>query len=281
MKDLASVFERNGAVQPDVIVVAGCSSGIGKAIADQLAAVHIVYGGSRRRCDPQSWAYHPLDVTDQQSVSRFFDHVMQSEGRIDTLIASAGVGLAGSVEDTSDEEALRQFDVNVLGCHRLIRSVLPAMRQRGAGKIILIGSIGGLIGLPFVPFYSASKFALGGLVEALRGEVGPFGIQATIVHPGDLDTEFGRHRIVARDAGPGSPYRAIFDKMLRFYAEQENAGPSPDALATTIERLVRRSRLPARVIHGSPLERLGVVGKTYLPQRLFEIVMQMAYSPRE
>ena len=283
MNELSPHFarKRSGAVQQDVIAVAGCSSGIGKAIADRLSAVHIVYGGSRRHCDPESWTYHPLDVTDQQSVSRFLDHVMHSEGRIDTLVASAGVGLAGSVEDTSAEEALRQFDVNVLGCHRLIRSVLPAMRQRGAGKIILIGSIGGLIGLPFVPFYSASKFALGGLVEALRGEVGPFGIQATIVHPGDLDTEFGRHRIVARDAGTGSPYRAIFEKMLRFYAEQENAGPSPDALATTIERLVRRSRLPARVIHGSPLERLGVVGKTYLPHRLFEIVMQMAYSPRQ
>ena len=110
--------------------------------------------------------------------------------------------------------------------------------------------------------------------------MGPFGIQATIVHPGDLDTEFGRYRIVARDAGPGSPYRAIFEKMLRFYAEQENAGPSPDALATTIERRVWRSRLAARVIHGSPLERLGVISKAFLPGRIFETVMRMAYSSR-
>jgi NAD(P)-dependent dehydrogenase (short-subunit alcohol dehydrogenase family) len=267
--------------QRDVVVVAGCSSGIGKAIAERLSRSHSVYGGSRRHCDPHAWRYCTLDVTDQPSISRFVDHVVGSEGRIDTLITSAGVGLAGAVEDTSDEEAMREFDVNVFGCHRLIRAVLPGMRRRGAGKVIVIGSIGGLIGLPFAPFYSASKFALSGLVEALRGEVGQFGVEVTIVHPGDLNTEFGRHRVLARRARSGSPYKAIFERALRFYADQENAGPSPDALAETIARLIARQRLPPRVIHGSVLERLGVVGKAVLPSRVFEIVVRMAYGPRQ
>src|SRR6476659_9841854 len=181
-----------------VVVVSGCSSGIGRDVADRLSASCAVYGGSRRRCDPSTWSYHPLDVTDPNSVATFVDHVLAREGRIDTLIASAGVGLAGAVEDTADDEALRQFDVNVLGCHRLIRAILPSMRQRRSGKIIVVRSIGGLIGLPFAPFYSASKFALAGMVEALRGEVRPLCIDATIVHPGDLKTEFGRHRTIKR-----------------------------------------------------------------------------------
>jgi NAD(P)-dependent dehydrogenase (short-subunit alcohol dehydrogenase family) len=262
-----------------VVVVAGASSGIGKAVADLLSRQYMVYGGSRRRCSPRSWVHHELDVADAASVSTFVDYVLEREGRVDALIACAGFGLAGPVEATADDEAQRQLDVNVLGCHRLIRAVLPSMRTRGNGKIIVIGSIGGLIGLPFAPFYSASKFALAGLVEALRGEIGPFGIEATIVHPGDLKTEFSRHRIVTR-AADGSAYAGPFRKTLRFYAEQEEAGPSPAALARTVERLLRRRRLPARVIHGTMLERLGVLGKSALPARAFELVMRVAYGPR-
>lgn len=263
----------------NVVLVAGASSGIGKAAADRLSQQYVVYGGSRRRCSPQSWVDCPLDVTDANVVTAFVNHILGREGRIDAVIACAGFGLAGPVEATDDDEALRQLDVNLLGCHRLIRAVLPSMRARGAGKIIVIGSIGGLIGLPFAPFYSASKFALAGLVEALRGEISPFGIEATIVHPGDLKTEFGRHRVVTRSAGE-SAYADAFSKTLRFYAQQEEAGPSPAALARTIERLLRRRHLPARVIHGSVLERLGVFSKSALPARAFELVMRAAYGPR-
>jgi NAD(P)-dependent dehydrogenase (short-subunit alcohol dehydrogenase family) len=276
MRDLIQASLNKGR---KVVLVAGASSGIGKAVADRLTHQYVVYGGSRRVCSARSWAHHDLDVADAASVSAFVDYVLEREGRIDALIACAGFGLAGPVEATADDEAQRQLDVNVLGCHRLIRAVLPSMRARGGGKIIVIGSIGGLIGLPFAPFYSASKFALAGLVEALRGEIGPLGIEATIVHPGDLKTEFARHRVVTR-AAEGSAYGGAFRKTLRFYAEQEEAGPSPAALAHTVERLLRRRRLPARVIHGSLLERLGVLGKSALPARAFELVMRVAYGPR-
>ena len=119
------------------------------------------------------------------------------KSRLDALVACAGMGLAGSLEDTDDDEARRQFDTNFFGTTRTIRAVLPVMRKQSSGKILVIGSIGGLIGLPFVAYYSASKFALDGLVEALRGEVAPFGIQATIVHPGDINTAFGANRVLA------------------------------------------------------------------------------------
>jgi short-subunit dehydrogenase len=156
---------------------------------------------------------------------------------------------------------------------------MPAMRTQLSGKIVVIGSIGGLIGLPFVAYYSASKFALDGLVEALRGEVAPFGIQATIVHPGDINTAFGANRVIGRNVGDMSAYQARFQDTLRFYAAQEQNGASPQVLARKVEKLLARRSLPARVIVGTPLEKLGVSGKRYLPGRSFEYLLRKAYAP--
>src|SRR5205085_11972057 len=142
-----------------------------------------------------------------------------------------GVGLAGSLEDTDDDESKRHFETNFFGTARMIRAVLPTMRKQAFGKVVVIGSIGGIIGLPFVPYYSASKFALDGLVEALRGEVGPFGIQATIVHSGDLNTGFGANRMFGRNTGAASAYHSRFQDTLGFYAAQETNAASPEALA--------------------------------------------------
>ena len=125
----------------------------------------------------------------------------------------------------------------------MIRAVLPTMRKQSCGKVVVIGSIGGLIGLPFVPYYSASKFALDGLIEALRGEVAPFGIQATIVHPGDLNTTFGANRILSRNVGTTSAYQGPFQDTLQFYAAQESNAASPQTLARKVEKLSRNDHL--------------------------------------
>jgi NAD(P)-dependent dehydrogenase (short-subunit alcohol dehydrogenase family) len=262
------------------VIVTGCSSGIGRAICDELAAGDArVYGGSRSVCEAAGWTQLPLDITEQASVDAAVAEVLRRESRIDALIACAGMGLAGSLEDTDDDEARRQFDTNFFGTTRTIRAVLPVMRKQGFGKIVVIGSIGGLIGLPFVPYYSASKFALDGLVEALRGEVAPFGIQATIVHPGDINTAFGANRVFGRNVGDTSAYQSRFQDTLRFYAAQEQNGASPLVLAHKVGRLLRQRSLPARVVVGTPLEKLGVTGKRYLPGRSFEYLMRKAYAP--
>ena len=263
-----------------VILVTGCSSGIGRAICDQLAeSGATVYGGSRTACETHGWTYLPLDVTDENSANSAVADILRRESRLDALIACAGVGLAGSVEDTTDDEAKRHFDTNFFGTARMIRAVLPVMRKQSSGKIVVIGSIGGLIGLPFVPYYSASKFALDGLVEALRGEIAPFGIQATIVHPGDLNTAFGSNRAFGRNAGAQSAYQSRFLETLAFYAAQENKAPTPHVLARKVERLLSRRSLPARVVAGTPLEKLGVSGKRYLPSRSFEYLLRRSYAP--
>jgi NAD(P)-dependent dehydrogenase (short-subunit alcohol dehydrogenase family) len=263
-----------------VVLVTGCSSGIGRAICDRLVeSGATVYGGSRTACETSGWTYLPLDVTDETSANAAVAEILRRESRLDGLIACAGVGLAGSVEDTADDEAKRHFDTNFFGTARMIRAVLPVMRKQSSGRIIVIGSIGGLIGLSFVPYYSASKFALDGLVEALRGEIAPFGIQATIVHPGDLNTAFGTNRTFGRNAGAQSAYRSRFLETLAFYAAQENKAPTPHALALKVEKLLSRRSLPARVIAGTPMEKLGVSGKRYLPSRSFEYLLRKSYAP--
>src|SRR5262245_10212393 len=263
-----------------VVLVTGCSSGIGKAICDRLTDSRAtVYGGSRTICASQPWTFLPLNVTDERSANAAVAEVLRRESRLDALIACAGVGLAGSLEDTADDEAKRLFDTNFFGTARMIRCVLPVMREQSWGRIIVIGSIGGLIGLPFVPYYSASKFALDGLVEALRGEIAPFGIQATIVHPGDLNTAFGSNRVYARGAGERSAYQARFQDTLAFYAAQENNAPPPHTLARKVENLLSKRSLPPRVIVGTPSEKLGVSGKRYLPSRSFEYLLRKAYAP--
>lgn len=262
-----------------VVLVTGCSSGIGRAICDKLAAGGtVVYGGSRSPCTSTQWTHLTLDVTDQASVDAAVAQVLSREHRLDALIACAGVGLAGSLEDTEHDEAQKLFETNYFGTVRTIRAVLPIMRKQSGGKVMVIGSIAGLIGLPYVSHYSASKFALDGLVESLRGEVAPFGIQATVVHPGDLSTGFEANRVIARNVGQASAY-ARFKDMLQYYAGLERNAAPPLAMARKVEKLLSRRYLPPRVIIGTPLERLGVTGKRYLPGRSFEFLLRKGYAP--
>jgi NAD(P)-dependent dehydrogenase (short-subunit alcohol dehydrogenase family) len=118
------------------------------------------------------------------------------------------------------------------------------------------------------------------LVEALRGEVAPFGIQATVVHPGDLNTAFGTNRILGRKLCPASAYRGRFQDTLQFYVTQEGNAASPQALARKVEKLLSKRSPPARVIVGTSLEKLGVSGKRHLPARSFEYLLRKAYAPR-
>jgi NAD(P)-dependent dehydrogenase (short-subunit alcohol dehydrogenase family) len=264
---------------PKVALITGASSGIGRAICDLLAANGVrVYGGSRRDILPEHWTHLQLDVTDAGSVRSAVEEVRRREGWLDVVVSCAGVGLAGPFEATADDEAQSHFDVNFFGSARVIRAALPSMRAQRSGRIIVIGSIGGLIGLPFVSYYSAAKFALEGLVEALRTEIRPFGIQATIVHPGDLHTSFGANRRFTRNRDVSSAY-ADAQGTLAYYESQENNAPGPAAVARTVLRLMSKRSLPVRVIVGSPLERLGVFGKRVLDGRSFEFVLRKAYGP--
>lgn len=264
-----------------VALVTGSSSGVGRACCDRLAAQGgwRVYGGSRTAIAGEGWSYLGMDVTDDASVARAVEELLAREGRIDALVHCAGVSLVGSIEDTTVEEARRHLDINYFGSVRVIRAVLPTMRQQASGRIIVIGSIGGLIGLPYQAHYSAGKFALDGLVEALRTEVRPFGIEASVLHPGDLNTAIGVNRVISENANDSSAYDAAFRSAVAFYAASEKKGPAPDVVARAVERMLHRRRLPVRTVVGTALELMGVWSKTVLPARSFEYLMRQAYGP--
>lgn len=263
---------------PDVVLVTGCSSGIGKACCDRLANGRRVYGASRTPCVSERWTHLAMDVRDDASVQRAVDEIVRREGRIDALVHCAGNSLAGSVEDTTVDEAKSQFETNFWGTVRVVRAVLPIMRGQRAGKIIVAGSIGGLIGLPYIPYYSASKFALDGFVETLRSEISPFGIEATVLHPGDFNTAISANQIVCRNAGADSAYFTPCHRTIEIYDTGVRVGRPPDVVARKIERLLSRRRLPVRCLIGSPVEVAGVWLKALLPSRSFEYLLRRSYK---
>ncbi|MDX2201317.1 MAG: SDR family oxidoreductase [Hyphomicrobiaceae bacterium] len=266
---------------PNVVLVTGSSSGLGRACADLLAAdpANRVYGASRSEPDAHAWTHLPLDVSRDASVADAIAAILAREGRIDAVVHCAGSCIAGAVETASVAEAQAQFDANYFGAVRVIKAVLPGMRQRRAGRILLVGSIAGLIPLPFQAHYSASKSALDGLAGALRFELAPYGIEATAVHPGDFNTPFGLHRRKATRLDPASPYAAAFDRAMSLYEAAEHNGGDPEAFARRIARLLARRRLPPRALVGQPLELAGVWARALLPPRLFEHLFRLAYGP--
>lgn len=270
---------RHASRPTEVVLVTGSSSGIGKACCDRLqGGGRRVYGASRTESPPEGWCYLKMDVTDDASVHAAVDQIVRTEGRIDALVHCAGMSLAGSFEDTTIEEAKRQLDTNFFGAARVTRAILPIMRKQASGRIIVIGSIGGLIGLPYIGYYSASKFALDGLIEALRMEIRPFGIEATAVHPGDFKTAISANQVHSRNANASSPYFSDFQRTIGLYDESVRKARSPQIVAREVERLLSCRRLPVRSLVGTPIEVMGVWLKSFLPSRGFEYLFRQSYG---
>ena len=182
------------------ILITGCSSGFGLLTALEFArAGDDVYAGVRdvdsaaQLRDAASEEHLrvdilELDVLEAASVEACVANVLSDVGKIDVLVNNAAVASFAAVEDTDDDEARRIIDTNFMGPLRITRAVLPHMRAQGAGRIILVSSVNGFIGMPFTGAYSASKFALEALGEALSMEVAQLGISVSIIQPGPYHT---------------------------------------------------------------------------------------------
>lgn len=228
------------------MLVTGASSGLGAATAAHLAGLgHRVYAASRRGTVEATSLAVPLriDVDDDASVGEGIAQVWRNEGRIDVVVNCAGYGVAGPIEDTPVAMAQAQFNTNVFGVLRVCQSVLPLMRRERAGLIVNVTSIAGELSLPFQGIYSATKFAVEGLSEALHAEVRPFGIHVVLVQPGDFRTGFTAARRTV--AAEGSAYAARSRHALATAGRDERAGADPQQLARVIARIVgsRRPRL--------------------------------------
>lgn len=256
-----------------IILITGASAGIGKACADHLEqSGYTVYRASRSlKTDTGSDSKRIcMDVDDEASVRRGVAQILDQEGRLDVVVNCAGFGIAGAVEDTSIDEAKAQFETNFFGVLRVCQAVLPAMRQRRSGLIINISSIAGLISVPFQGFYSASKFALEGLSEALRLEVSSFGIRVVLVEPGDFQTEFRANRRMVVHSENSTAYRDLLAKALSVAEKDESKGHDPITIARLIERIIQNPSPKLRYSVGPLFERLSPALRNILPYRLTE-----------
>jgi NAD(P)-dependent dehydrogenase (short-subunit alcohol dehydrogenase family) len=254
-----------------VVLVTGASAGIGLSCADRLAAAGWkVVGASRRGTGGAGWSGSAMDVDDDASVRDGVAEIITRYGRVDAVVLSAGWGIAGAVEDTTIDEAKAQFETNFWGSVRVAQAVLPSMRAQRAGRLVLMSSIGGVIGLPFQAFYTASKFALEGFGESLAYEVAPFDVTVTLVEPGNVRTDFTTNRRMAAASTADSPYRDAVAKAIGLMERDEQQGAPPEDVAATIQKVLDAKRPPRRVSVGKAGERVGLVAKRVLPFRVFE-----------
>jgi NAD(P)-dependent dehydrogenase (short-subunit alcohol dehydrogenase family) len=261
-----------------VVLVTGASSGIGHACAEFLAGRgYRVYGASRRPAGSSLVESISMDIRDDGSVRDAVATVMAREGRIDILVNNAGIAIAGAVEDTSIEEALEQFDVNFFGVMRMCRAVLPVLREQRAGYIVNVGSIGGLVAIPYQGLYSASKFALEGLSESLRLEVRQFGVHVALIEPGDHRTGLTDNRRRTAESASNPAYLARFRRAAERMGADERSGPEPGAVARLLHRIVNNPRPRLRYTVGPIPQRAAVWLKRLTPYAVVEKVMDFYY----
>jgi len=254
-----------------VVLITGASAGIGRATADRLHGQGwTVVGASRRGTASGGWAPMVMDVDDDDSVRTGVETVVAERGRLAAVVACAGWGLAGAVEQTPIDQAKRQLETNFWGTVRVVQAVLPVMRRQGGGRVVLVSSIGGIVALPFQAFYSASKFALEGYGEALAYEVAPFGIAVTLVEPGNVRTEFTENRLDVVPPDGEDAYADMVAKSVGLMARDEQNGVPPGNVAVAVARALDSRRPRRRVSVGKPDERVGIIAKRLLPSRIFE-----------
>ncbi|MGM9760277.1 MAG: SDR family NAD(P)-dependent oxidoreductase [Parabacteroides sp.] len=230
--------------QQKIIVITGASSGIGRASARLLADQgYTVYDLSRSE-KPQPDVIHvACDVTDKASVGTAIRTVFERERRIDILILCAGMGIAGAIEFTREDEMQRQFDVNTWGSIRVVQAALGGMRQQPVvggerGRIVFVSSMAGHYAIPFQAMYSASKAAINSFAFALRNELRSHQIPVSCVMPGDVHTAFKRTTdLTGLDVYPQ------MEKAIRQMEHDEANGLSSEQVARRIVR-VATTRTP-------------------------------------
>ncbi|MCB9595028.1 MAG: SDR family oxidoreductase [Sandaracinaceae bacterium] len=240
------------------ILITGATSGIGRDTALYLASRgHRVIGTGRNEralAELRDAGVHALrmDVTDDASIASAaaqVDAITDGYG-LDVLVNNAGYGLFGPLEMLSDRDVRAQFDTNVFGLLAVTRTFLPQMRERGAGKIINVSSVGGRLTLPLGGAYNATKYAVESMSDALRMEVKQFGVSVVLIEPGYIKTNFASTTVgLLKDySAEGSPYANALAMADDAESKLDRFAASPRSVAKAIERAVVSRRPRARYV---------------------------------
>ena len=262
-----------------VVLITGASSGIGLTTAKMLLKDgYSVYCAARRtelmeqlKADGGHSVF--LDLTDDSSIKNCVDSVLKEEGHIDILINNAGYATGGSLEDTTIEEAKRQFEVNVFGLIRITQLCLPSMREQKSGLIINISSMAGLFSSPFLGWYHAAKYSVEALSDSLRNEVKAFGIKVAIIEPGLIKTNWGviAGNVIEKNSG-NTAYKDNALLYSDFYKRNynENADVSdPSVISNAIYKAIKAKHPKTRYRTGKHAHSF-VFLKRILSDRMFD-----------
>lgn len=268
------------------VLITGATSGIGRHAALDLAERgYRVFATGRNRAaiaELQSEGNgnliaFRLDVTDPTSIAAARERVLEKTGGhgVDVLINNAGYGDIGPTEEVSDGDLRRQFETNVFGLMAVTRAFLPEMRERRSGRILNVSSIGGRVTMPLFGVYSASKYAVEALSDALRMELFAFGIRVVLIEPGPINTNFTARAMDNADKyrDPSSPYAAVVARAEKLAELAERTGVSPAVITRAIRRAMTARYPRARYV--APLRGLAMVGLVrLLPTWLTDALMR-------
>jgi NAD(P)-dependent dehydrogenase (short-subunit alcohol dehydrogenase family) len=254
-------------------LITGCSTGIGRAAAVELTKRGFEVVATARRpetlADLDVTAALALDVDSDDSVAA----AVAAAGPIDVLVNNAGFGVVGPVERVPIAEVRRMFETNFFGVIRMVQAVLPQMRERGSGTIVNVTSLAGRVAPPLDGFYSATKFGVEGLSEALHYEVGHFGIRVVLVEPGVIVTQFGDN---VRGFGLEDP---PYDELVAQWEGARSrlpgfdASPGPELVAAAIADAVEAKEHRLRHPVGADAELITTV-RAQLDDATFEATMR-------
>lgn len=268
-----------------VVLLTGCSSGLGRALAIEFARQgHTVFATSRSIKDVselkgQGLTVIPLDVTDASSILAAIQTIEEDAGRIDMLINNAGFGLMGPLVEIPLAKVRCQFETNVIGPLALVQAVFPYMVKQGGGRIVNVGSVSGILTTPFAGPYCASKAALHSLSDAMRMELAPFGIEVITLQPSKIVSKFGD--TAARISRELIPQNSLYSLILQFINIRARASQSgaTDAIkfARWIVDAVTREKPPRLIRLGKDSWKMSIY-KWAVPMKLMDSVLSRMFG---
>jgi NAD(P)-dependent dehydrogenase (short-subunit alcohol dehydrogenase family) len=274
------------------VLITGCSSGIGRATAVLLARSGWPVFASARRAgaltDLEALGCRALvlDVTDEQSMQRAVDTVVDAHGAVGVLVNNAGFSQSGAVETVPLEAARRQFDTNFFGPARLTQLVLPGMRAQRWGRVVNMSSMGGRLTFPGGGYYHASKYALEAMSDALRFEVAGFGIDVVLVEPGFIRTGFSdaaASSVDGTEPDHDDPYREFTAGVLASTRDVYDRGAmsrlagSPDDVARVVLEAITAARPRPRYPVAASARLLRTL-RVLLPDRAWDALMARNFA---
>ena len=261
------------------VLVTGATTGIGHAIATVLAqAGHRVWGTGRRvEFSPPTLGQAGtvrLDVTDPASVEEAIRSVVDQGHGLDAVVNNAGIGMMGAMGDTTEDELLSVYRTNVVGLHTVSRAAIPHL-MASRGHLLHVGSVAGVVGLPFRGVYCSSKAAVELIAEAQSMELARHGVRVTVLRPGDFRTAINNNRL--RVASPDGNTYPGFEQVCEAVNAEVAHAREPEDMGKAVLKLLGQARPPLYVTVAPPLQRLAIRLKRILPARLFERLIARRY----